>query len=404
MADTLLFLDNPVQNYAWGSRSAIASLLGRHAPSAQPEAELWIGAHPKAPSRVVDMDAIDDAERGDDTLDRLIAQDPLGILGPAVRDRFGAQLPFLFKVLAAAAPLSIQAHPNQEQARAGFAREDAAGVPLDSPRRNYCDANHKPELVCALTDFDALKGFRDVAAIDAGLRPIAGRELEAVVQGVGAPGGLRALLQQVLALDGSAREAVLGRAGLEAARRSSSNRAWLWVSRLLSSFPGDTGALAPLYLNLVTLRPGEALYLPAGELHAYLEGVALEIMASSDNVLRGGLTPKHVDVAELLSALQFEPHPPDVLRGIETGPGERSYPTAAREFELALIDVAPGRTHVSAATRGVEILLAVDGAVVVRAGDTTASLDRGRSVLVPASCPGYELRGTGQVARARVPA
>jgi len=175
------------------------------------------------------------------------------------------------------------------------------------------------------------------------------------------------------------------------------------VSRLLARYPGDTGALAPLYLNLVTLQPSEALYLPAGELHAYLEGTALEIMANSDNVLRGGLTPKHVDVDELLATLVFEPRPPDVLHGVEASPGERTYRTPAREFELSLIDVAPGREHASASSHGVEILLGVSGDASVRADGASASLARGRAVLAPASLPAYTLTGEGRVARARVP-
>ena len=153
MTAPVLVLDNSVQNYAWGSRTAIAELLGRPSPSAAPEAELWIGAHPKAPSRIA-------SPPGLGTLDRVIQDDPVGLLGAEVCDRFGNELPFLFKVLAAAEPLSIQAHPNQEQARAGWARENAEGIPLDAPRRNYRDPNHKPELVCALTPFVALKGFR----------------------------------------------------------------------------------------------------------------------------------------------------------------------------------------------------------------------------------------------------
>ena len=400
MPSSILILDNPVQNYAWGSRTAIASFLGRSSPATLPEAELWIGAHPKAPSRIVQP-------AGLGTLERAIADDPVGLLGPDVCERFDHALPFLFKVLAAAEPLSIQAHPNQAQARAGFARENAAGLPLDSPARNYRDANHKPELVCALTSFDALKGFRPCAAIVEALGPVAGHELEQELRLLSTPDAaacLRGLLERLLTIGGDERRALLDRTTREAGRRSGTDRAWLWVSRLLAKYPGDTGVLAPLYLNLLTLQPGDALYLPAGELHAYLEGTALEIMASSDNVLRGGLTAKHVDVAELLATLVFEPRPPEVLRPADSGPGERTYRTPAREFELAWIDVHPGRPYAPHPGHGLEILLGVEGDASIRVGGAATSLARGRSVLVPASLAAYELEGEGRIARARVPA
>jgi mannose-6-phosphate isomerase len=404
MTQALLVLDNPVQNYAWGSHRAIASFLGRPVPSVEPEAELWIGAHPKAPSRARAAAAAQAATG--ERLDRLIAADPLGLLGSEVSGRFGSELPFLLKVLAAAEPLSIQAHPDQQQARKGFARENAQGVPLESPVRNYRDANHKPELVCALTPFAALKGFRTGDAIARHLGPVAGAELEKEVElaADSSAAGLRALLRRLLALEGADKQAVLARTRAEAGRRGGSDDAWLWVSRLLAKYPQDAGVLAPLYLNLVPLQPGEALYLPAGELHAYLEGTALEIMANSDNVLRGGLTPKHVDAGELLATLVFEPRPPEVLHGEPAGPGERIYRTPAREFELSLIDVASARACAATARHGVEILLGVFGSAAIRAGGETASLARGSSVLVPAAVAGYELLGEGRVARARVPA
>ncbi len=397
MTGRVFVLDNPIQNYAWGSRTAIAELLGRPVPSALPEAELWMGAHPKAPSRIVEPPGLG-------TLDRAIAAEPVALLGRDVCSRFGAELPFLFKVLAAAEPLSIQAHPNREQARAGFRRENDAGVPLDAPERKYRDANHKPELVCALSPFDALFGLRPPDEVAQKLAPLADAQLASALDGTSAPGGrLRALLQRLLALDGRPRRALLERALREAGQRTG-DPAWLWVGRLLARYPDDTGALAPLYLNLVRLLPGQALYLPAGELHAYLEGTALEIMASSDNVLRGGLTPKHVDVAELLATLVFEPHVPAVLDAIPSGAGERVYRTPAREFELGLIELGGDRPYASREGRGLEILLGLDGSVSLRADQTLASLARGRCVLVPASLPGYELRGPGRVARARVPA
>jgi len=399
MAPAVLVLENPIQPYAWGSRTAIGELLGRPTPSAGPEAELWIGAHPKAPSRIA-------APLGLGTLDRAIQDDPVGLLGSDVCDRFGNELPFLLKVLAAAEPLSIQAHPNQEQARKGWARENAEGIPLDAPRRNYRDLNHKPELVCALAPFTALKGFRPLDEVARGLEPVARPELAPEVGRLArerTPQALRALFARLATLEADERGPLLKRTVAAAARRGS-DPAWRWVARLAERHPDDAGVLAPLYLNLVELAPGEALFLPAGELHAYLEGTALEIMANSDNVLRGGLTPKHVDVQELLSVLAFDPQPLERLKPETIGAGEAVYRTPAREFELGLLEVTPARPFTAPGGRGVEILLQLEGdcRLLDDAGETP--LPRGRSALVPAALASYTIEGQGRLARARVPA
>jgi mannose-6-phosphate isomerase len=398
MSVPVLVLDNPIQGYAWGSRTAIAELLGRESPAAGPEAELWIGAHPKAPSRIASPD-------GYGTLEQAILDDPVGLLGADVCDRFGNELPFLFKVLAAAEPLSIQAHPNQEQARGGWARENAEGIPLDAPRRNYRDPNHKPELVCALTPFTALKGFRPLdeagRALDAVARPEIAAELSRAVR-ERTPAALRALFARLMTLEPEERQPLLARASAEAARRSK-DPAWRWVRQLIEKYPGDVGALAPLYLNLVTLKPGEALFLPAGELHAYLEGTALEIMANSDNVLRGGLTPKHVDAQELLATLVFEPQEPAVLKAAAHAPGESAFATPAREFELGFLELERGREFAGVGGR-LEILLQLAGAARLRVDGNETELARGSCVLLPAAAGAYTLAGEGRVARARVPA
>jgi mannose-6-phosphate isomerase len=399
MAGEPFVLDNPVQNYAWGSRTAIAELLGRPHPSPQPEAELWIGAHPKAPSRISDPPGLG-------TLAQAIEGDPVGLLGPEVCERFGNELPFLLKVLAAAEPLSIQAHPDRQQARRGWSRENDEGIPVDAPRRNYRDPNHKPELVCALTSFVALKGFRPPDDVAGGLGPVAGPELAREVGRLGrerTPAVLRALFTRLMTLEEEERNAVLQRALGEADRRAGREAAWEWVARLHARYPGDVGVLAPLYLNLVTLGPEEALFLPAGELHAYLEGTAVEIMANSDNVLRGGLTPKHVDVPELLATLTFEARPPEILHPQAAAGGESVFRTPTEEFELGLLRVAPDAPRASPPGRGMEILLGLQGEAVLRAGARELPLGRGSAVFVPATTPSYGIEGEARLVRARVP-
>ncbi len=400
MAQPVFVLDNPVMNYAWGSRHAIADFLGRPSPGDAPEAELWIGAHPKAPSRVV-------SPAGLGTLDLVVQGDPVNILGPEVCDRFGNELPFLLKVLAAAQPLSIQAHPSQEQARRGWARENAEGIPVDAPRRNYRDPNHKPELVCALGPFTALRGFRPPDEIARNLEPVVRPELAPELGRLAreaSPLALRALFARLMTLDPEEQAPVLKRSTVEATRRRKTDPAWEWVARLMTHYPGDVSVLSPLYLNLLALCAGDALFLPAGELHAYLEGTALEIMANSDNVLRGGLTPKHVDVPELLATLVFQGRPPEVLRPVDAGPGEKAYRAPAREFELGLLEVSAARPFAPSPGRGVEILLGLSGDTAVRVDGTPTPLGQGRAVLVPASVPSYGIEGEGRVCRARVPA
>jgi mannose-6-phosphate isomerase len=393
MTPAVIPLDNPVLDYAWGSKTAIATFLGRP-PSGGPEAELWIGAHPKAPSRA--------AEDGTSLLER-IRRAPEAMLG-ATAARFG-ELPFLLKVIAAAEPLSIQCHPNLEQARLGFERETRAGIPLSAPERNYRDANHKPELVVALAPFVALQGFRPVDEILSHLRSIPTPEIErplAALRHTKDSEALEALFSSLLSLDRDSRLSLVARVAETAAARREADSAWRWVAALCAGHPGDVGVLAPLLLNLVELQPGDALYLPAGELHAYLEGTAVEIMANSDNVLRGGLTTKHVDVRELLGVASFRMGRPQVLRPERRAPGESVYRTPAREFELAFLDVTPQRPWTSPRGRGVELLLGLEGDVVLVA-DGRLSLARGRAAFVPAAVAGYRLEGSGRVCRAAVP-
>lgn len=369
-------LENVIQRYAWGSPTAIPALLGT-TPDGGPQAELWLGAHPSAPSRT----------RAGPPLDALIAEAPLRLLGQASVERFGPQLPFLLKVLAAGQPLSLQAHPSLAQAKAGFAREEAAGVPRSAAHRNYKDANHKPEIICALTDFQALCGFRRVSDTVRLLSQL-GVSTSQLEQA-----GLRAYFEELMTLPKAEQGSLVGHvversktpvAGFEAECRL--------AQRLATLYPGDIGIIGALLLNLVVLAPGEALYLGAGNLHAYLEGTGVELMANSDNVLRGGLTPKHVDVPELLSVLLFEDGPATPLRA--AGAPEAVYATPAPDFRLSRVTLndEPHRL----APRGAQLLLVVDGAITVQG----EQLRRGESVFIGADEGEVVLSGTGQLFRA----
>ncbi|MBN2191609.1 MAG: mannose-6-phosphate isomerase, class I [Polyangiaceae bacterium] len=393
-------LENPIKDYAWGSRTAIAELTGRAAPAPRPEAELWMGAHPSTPSRI-------DVRGGQEPLDVFIARDPSSAVGARVIERYGPRLPFLLKVLAAAAPLSLQAHPSTAQAAAGFAAENALGIPLDAPCRNYRDPSHKPELIAALGPFRALCGFRSVEVTARLLRELAVTELAGVERALAnSPGsaGLRAAFEELLDLDPSSRAALVtattAACGKVLERGGPFAPECAMAVALAARYPGDVGVVSALLLNLVVLRPDEAIYLPAGNLHAYLEGVGVEIMASSDNVLRGGLTPKHVDVPELCRVLDFNPIEPTPILPVTEGP-ELVYPTPAAEFRLSRIDVT-GR-GCSLTTTGPEILLTTSGTVVARNSRAAVELPRGAAAFVPAETGGYSLAGSGSLFRATVP-
>jgi len=396
----LLRLENPIRDYAWGSRSWIAELTGRGSPAAGPEAELWMGAHPQAPSQVC-------AEGRRVALGEWIARDPAGVLGARVAERFGARLPFLLKLLAAERPLSIQAHPDARQARQGFERENARGIAPDAPERHYRDPFPKPELICALAPFEALRGFRPPAEIGARLDALATPALaqeRALLESVDEGEALRAWLAALLRMEPERAQRVVGELAEAAGARAGDDPACAWLVRLAALHPGDPGALAPLFLNWLRLEPGQAMFLPAGELHAYLCGFGIEVMASSDNVLRGGLTAKHVDVAELLEVLRFRSDPVQVLVPERLSDREAVYATPAAEFRLSRIAV--GEPLAIDERVGVEILLCTEGEVRVRAErePQTLALPQGASCLLAASAGTYRLEGAGSLWRAAVPA
>jgi mannose-6-phosphate isomerase len=360
-------LDGVARDYAWGSPTAIQQLAGLDTDG--PIAELWFGAHPDDPSLVV--------EHGT-TLDAVIDADPPVVLGRPVLDRFGPRLPYLLKLLAADKALSIQVHPTITQARAGFAREDAAGIPRTAPERNYRDPNHKPELLCALTPFDALCGFRPVPATLALLDRIDVPELAFVADLLRGPDPLRAAFTTLLTHP-DPRPLV----DALAARVAKFDEGPLYATRLATQdFPGDVGAVLSLLLNYVRLEPGQAIYLAAGNVHAYLRGTGVEIMANSDNVLRCGLTPKHVDVPELLRITDF------------TELAEPRWPGVGGRFDVDVPDFSLTRLEVDEPTGlddpGPCIVLPTEGTVRVGA----VSLAPGHAAFVPAARP-TTIDGTG---------
>jgi mannose-6-phosphate isomerase len=393
-------LSSLVQPYAWGSLSALAELRGDAGPSATPEAELWMGAHPLLPSRL---------SGSGQTLSSAIEEAPNEYLGADVLREFGPKLPFLLKILAAGAPLSLQAHPSIEQARQGFAIDEAAGTPLDAPHRNYKDQNHKPELLCALGEFWALCGFRDVPTtlelLDE-LRLPALLPYRALLADEPNEAGIKLAFSSLMqAPPALANELALETAqACQAARRDGARFSdeLRWVARLGELYPGDIGVVSSLLLNLIRLAPGEAIYLPAGNLHAYLGGTGVELMASSDNVLRGGLTPKHVNVPELLRVLDFRPLQVASLRPVAQG-REQVYATPAREFCLSLFDSSQGPLSVDVATHGPEIWLVTHGSfTLTAAGSPPLELTPTRSAFVSADTESVALRGHGRIFRARV--
>jgi mannose-6-phosphate isomerase len=337
-----------------------------------------------------------------------IAEDPEGILGRRVRERFGDRLPFLLKVLAAEKPLSIQAHPDRSQAREGFARENALGIPLDAPERSYRDASPKPEILCALTPFQALCGFRPPARIEALLERLSAPSLDPERAHLRDPAkdvALRGFLAGLLRMPRARRAQVLDECSEAASMLRDEDPAFDWLLRLRERHSGDPGVLAPLFLELVELRPGQALFLEAGCLHCYLGGVGVELMASSDNVLRGGLTSKHVDPDELLRVLRFEAGRGEVLEARGAGPGVFEYATPAPEFRLTRLELSGRPLETLAAGRGIEILLCTEGALrVAAAGAEALPLPKGAACVVPASAGAYSISGSGRAFRASVPA
>ncbi|MFC8600716.1 mannose-6-phosphate isomerase, class I, partial [Isoptericola sp. NPDC057191] len=392
----------------WGSPTRIPDLLG-HEPDGTPAAELWLGAHPAAPSRLRGPDGA-----GGPSLDDLVRAEPHAALGRRVADRFGPRLPYLLKVLAAERALSLQVHPRPHLARAGYHRETRAGLAAGDPRRSFHDDQHKPEMIVALSPFEALAGFRSprsVLGLLDGLDGVLVDVVRAALTARPSTAGVRAATEALVAARRSPSCAADVVAAVDAvARRHRADahgptaRADATVLALAAQHPGDPGALVSLLLNRVTLEPGEAMYVPAGEVHAYLSGFGVEVMAASDNVLRAGLTTKHVDAPALLECASFAPRPPARPATLVSG-GESvvvTYRAPVEEFALTFADVVPGEP-VALAADGPRVVLALDGEACLLTGAGELRLRRGGSCFVPDAAGPLTVDGAAHVVCAWVP-
>lgn len=410
---------NPVQHYAWGSSSDIPCLLGVQGGN-EPWAELWMGAHPASPSQV-------DLPSGAAGLDRLIAADPVYCLGERAAGKYGA-LPFLFKLLAAGKPLSIQAHPNLAQAKEGFERENKANIAIDASSRNYKDPNHKPEIICALTPFTGLCGFRPPAEIRRMLEAFL-KQAPAVIKdgfarmmnllkntprgGMPAQREEESLLEnffvELFNLSQDVREAlteyILSLNSSSSSPEINSSEMDL-MTQFAELYPNDPAVIAPLYLNVFRLEPGEAVFLKAGILHAYCSGFGVELMANSDNVLRGGLTAKHIDIPELVHVLDFSPFAPRIIKPAQ-GASRFTYAdegtSGCEEFSLSVLYGSSGGAGNDLsvfAAKGPAIAIVTEGEAII--ADTV--LKQGESVFIPAADAGpLPLKGNYTIYAASLP-
>ena len=394
-------LKNRIQNYAWGSKTAIQDLFGIENPNQEPQAEIWMGAHPNGCSKI-------QFEGKDVLLSEFINNDRTQVLSSDTDSKFG-ELPYLFKVLAAGNALSVQVHPSKQEAEEGFAKEEELGIERCAPNRNYRDANHKPELVYALTPYQAMNGFRaynDIVllfsqVVESVDLPVI-EELLQTFKCDMTPKGLETFFTGILSLEGNDKE-VSTRGLVEYAKKhlrpEIENDLSSLIIELDKSYPGDIGLFSPLILNVLTLAPGEAMYLDARTPHAYLKGTGLEIMANSDNVLRAGLTPKYIDVQELACCTLFEEKPVNTLLLPPQIEGNKyRYPIPVQDFNFDCFSMADNEL---VSVQSAEILFAIEGDMTISHGSgEVITLSKGESVFIPAYVGEYRLTSKGRVARA----
>ncbi|HOJ98274.1 MAG TPA: mannose-6-phosphate isomerase, class I [Termitinemataceae bacterium] len=399
--EPLLLLQNQIQTYSWGSRFWIPQMLRLPIPSDTPMAELWMGAHPKAPSLAITR------TQGAVPLNQLIGENPEWYLGKELAKE-GTTLPFLFKLLAAELPLSIQVHPSKAQAEEGFARENQEGIPLDAANRNYKDNNHKPEIIAALTPFRALCGFRQEEEITTLFSWLEMPPLLPAIKALQERKSYIAFLQALFTISPEIVQDILRELHTRTLpflvqKAPTYQKEWETIRSFINLYPQDITVLAPLYLNLIDLEVGQALFLPAGILHAYVHGFGVELMANSDNVLRGGLTTKHMDPTELLRILENRSYVPSLLSPVPIGPDKATgpdkgslllYPSEAKEFRLGLVS---GHLDGTKLPGGLPfIICVVEGTIELKSGGETLLLHQGEAAFVAASAQNPNVTGNGK--------
>ncbi|NRN26781.1 mannose-6-phosphate isomerase [Photorhabdus heterorhabditis] len=382
---------NQIQHYSWGSQTALTDIYGVENPDNLPMAELWMGAHPKSSSIVVNP------ETGKPVaLNEFIASDPEKYLGKEVADAFH-RLPFLFKILCAAQPLSIQVHPDKKSAEEGFTKENVAGIPLDSPERNYKDDNHKPELVYALTPFRAINGFRPLNEIAQLLEFVtaAHPKIRFFIQKPDEQ-NLAFLFCQLLNMSGKQKQLALG--VLKSALNSRIGEPWDTIKKMAEFYPDDNGLFTPLLLNVIELEPGQAMFLCARTPHAYLEGVALEVMANSDNVLRAGLTNKHMDIPELMANLDFVSKPVNTLLTLpKQQKTAQTFPVPINDFAFSIYPLS--EQPITLENNSASIVFCIEGQTVIQSGEHQLRISPGESAFISAAEKIVIIHGCGLVAR-----
>ncbi|MBC5832780.1 mannose-6-phosphate isomerase, class I [Vibrio metschnikovii] len=386
-------MSNTIQNYAWGSIDSFSQLFDIANPQQQPQAELWMGAHPNGCSQV-------DYQGQKTRLSDLIASDPAYFLSANTAQTFG-ELPYLFKILAAEQALSIQVHPSKSEAEQGFAKENAAQIPLTAANRNYKDPNHKPELVYALTDYQAMNGFRPINEIVEHFQRVAIETLQPLLEHLQQQQtevGLKSFFTELLSFSGSEKQVAIEQL-IAYAHLHQEQALFQLILTLAETYPHDIGLFAPLILNVLTLKPGQAMYLDARTPHAYLKGTGLEIMANSDNVLRAGLTPKHIDITELAKCTRFAEKPAStLLLTPKITDDALLFPVPVTDFKFAIYPQPKQcRVNVSSA----QILLAIDHDATLTADDgQTVTIHKGESIFITAHTEHYQLSSLGRVAKA----
>ena len=395
-------LRNQIFEYAWGSKTFIPHLQGKDEPSQEPQAELWMGTHSMGTSRIL-------TNGREESLLEIIRRDPKGMLGENIARKFNNELPFLFKVLAAAHPLSIQAHPNKTQAKKGFKLENEKDIPLNSPERNYKDNNHKPELICALTNFEVMCGFQPIGDIVERIKylQLGDHIPESKELGIDPSAkNLKKMFSKLMSKHDDSQtkkiSILVNRIAELPPRDEKEASIFRWITRLAAIYPKDMGVFSPLFLNVLKLRKGEALFIEAGVLHTYLSGCGVEIMANSDNVLRAGLTHKKIDLYNLIKILKFDDTGLKKVQP-EYDKNEYIYPTPVKEFQLSKIVTKEKDPFVNSDISSAEIILCTEGKGLIKWSGSTLELKHGESVFIPFAISEYSIEGSMELYRVVVP-